>query len=90
MSNHLPPPQVSVGTWICVGGSIDAYVLRTYPDGSLKLGYYQNRLKAIGREAVWSGTQWDFKNEGPDGTYLRGREEAIVKGGPQGLSPCIG
>jgi hypothetical protein len=77
-------PQAASGTWIHIGRSIDGYVFSTNPDGSLEVGYYQNRLKAIKETVVWSGESWEFKYSGPNGFYLRGSEEAIVKRGPHG------
>lgn len=74
-------PNVQVHDWIKVGNS-DALVLRVYGPGSIYVGYYQNRIKAIGEDAIWDGSAWIFKYEGPNGTYLRGAEEAAIKRGP--------
>jgi hypothetical protein len=78
-------PSVKPGQWIRIGSSIDGYVFSVDIDGELEVGYYQNRLKAIKETVVWDGTQWEFKHKGPNGSYLRGTEEAIVKRGPHGL-----
>jgi hypothetical protein len=76
-------PQIQKGQWIKVGeNEIDGYVIDVYSDGSLGVGYYQNRIKAIKEEVVWDGARWKFKNVGPNGSYLRNPEAAIVKRGP--------
>jgi hypothetical protein len=77
-------PAVTPGQWIRVGKSVDGYVFSVDPDGSLEVGYYQNHTKAIKETVVWNGREWEFKYHGPNGTYLRGDEEAIVKRGPRG------
>ena len=78
-------PEVRKGQWIIIGtGEIDGYVIDIHRDGSLGVGYYQNQSKAIKEDVVWNGTHWKFKYEGPNGSYLRGQEEAIVKRGPYG------
>ena len=82
MSSSVPP--VTSGQWIRVGSSVDGYVFSVNADGSLEVGYYQNRIKAIKETVVWSGTQWEFKYPGPNGLYLRGADEALVKRGPRG------
>ena len=79
-----PPPNVAPGQWITVGKSTDGYVFHVNADGSLEVGYFQNRLKAIKEPVVWDGTRWAFKYSGPNGSYLRGAEEALVKRGPRG------
>jgi hypothetical protein len=43
------PPKVIEGQWISVEESVNGYVFHTNGDGSLEVGYYQNRLKAIRR-----------------------------------------
>jgi hypothetical protein len=77
-------PQVSPGTWVRVGQSVDGYVFNVNSDGSLEVGYFQNNIKAIKEAVVWNGTHWEFKHAGPNGSYLRGPEAAIVKRGPRG------
>jgi hypothetical protein len=77
-------PSVASGQWIRIGASVDGYVFSVNSDGSLEVGYYQNRIKAIKETVVWSGTTWEFKYQGPEGSYLRGVEEALVKRGPRG------
>lgn len=77
-------PQVTKGQWIRVNDSVDGYIFNVNGDGSLAVGYYQNRHKAIKETVVWNGEKWVFKYEGPNGSYLRGEEEAIVKRGPRG------
>lgn len=77
------PQKISKGQWIKIGTSgIDGYVFDIFEDGSLGVGYYQNRSKAIKEDVVWDGTQWQFKYKGSNGSYLRGKEEEIVKCGP--------
>ena len=79
----MEAPSVQINQWVQVGPSgIDAVVLDIYTDGSLAVGYYQNRLKAIKEDVVWNGAQWQFKHSGPSGSYLGGAEAAMVKRGP--------
>ena len=79
----MDAPKVKEGQWIVIGtGNLQGYVFDVYSDGSLGVGYYQNRTKAIKEDVIWDGTHWQFKYEGPNGSYLRGHEEAIVKRGP--------
>ena len=79
----MEAPKVTEGEWIIIGtGSLNGYVFDIHSDGSLGVGYYQNRTKAIKETVIWNGTHWQFKYEGPNGSYLRGQEEAIVKRGP--------
>lgn len=78
-------PEVHKGKWIVIGtGSLNGYVIDVHSDGSLGVGYYQNRTKAIKEDVIWNGTHWQFKLEGPNGSYLRVQEEEIVKRGPYG------
>lgn len=79
-------PTVKLHEWIRIGtsGRTDGLVLDIHTDGSLGIGYYQNRLKAIKDTVVWDGECWRFKYDGPSGSYLRGAEEAMVKRGPYG------
>ncbi|OOG36810.1 hypothetical protein [Rhodanobacter sp. C05] len=77
-------PQVQKGEWIRLGSNgLDGLVLDIHNDGSLGVGYYQNQLKAIKEDVVWDGSHWQFSNSGPNGSYLRGAEEAMVKRGPR-------
>ena len=80
-------PEVKEGDWIVIksdenSSGIDGYVFDLFSDGTLSVGYYQNRMKAIKEDVIWAGTFWKFKYEGPNGSYLRGGDEAIVKRGP--------
>ena len=78
-------PEVRKGQWIIIGTeNLNGYVIDIHSDGSLGVGYYQNKTKAIKEDVVWNGSHWKFKYEGPNGSYLRGQEEAIVKRGPHG------
>lgn len=77
-------PSVSPHQWIQVEKSIAGYVIRVNSDGSLEIGYNQHGIKAIKETVVWSGAEWKFKYEGPNGSYLRGSLEAVVKRGPRG------
>lgn len=85
----MDSPKVTKGQWIRIGkgggifNSIDGYVINIYPDGTLGVGYYQDKLKAVKEDVVWDGESWSFKYPGPNASYLRGSEEAIVKRGPQ-------
>lgn len=75
--------KVKKGDWITVGSSnISAYVFNVISDTEVSAGYYQNQSKAIKEDFVWDGNAWQFKHQGPNGSYLRGDEEAIVKRGP--------
>ncbi|MEW8052078.1 MAG: hypothetical protein AB2784_19920 [Candidatus Thiodiazotropha endolucinida] len=83
----MTKPTVNAGDWIKVKSSkgssgIDGYVFSVRPDGSLAVGYYQNKTKAIKEDIVWDGEFWKFKYDGPNGSYLKGQEEALVKRGP--------
>lgn len=82
MSSQLP--AVSVGQWITIGNSIPGYVFQVNGDGTLEVGYYQNRHKAIKETVMWKDPNWTFKYEGPNGSYLRGADEELVKRGPRG------
>lgn len=81
-------PKVKEGQWIIIGKPSpfcrinNGYVFNVQTDGTLNVGYYQNQTKAIKTEVIWDGEFWQFKNSGPDGSYLRGQEEHIVKQGP--------
>lgn len=75
-------PEVKVGEWITIGNSLPGYVLQVNGDGSLEIGYLQNRIKAIKETVVWDEAKWSFKFQGPCGSYLRGADEEIVKRGP--------
>lgn len=77
-------PKVTAHQWIKIGSSLDGYVFSVNSDGSLEVGYYQHKLKAIKETVVWNGVAWEFKIQGPNGSYLRGADEAIVKRGPRG------
>lgn len=81
---QLPTPQVLPGSWIRIGKSVDGYVFSISTDGSLEVGYYQNKLKALKETVVWNGEAWEFKYPGQNGSYLRGADEAIVMRGPYG------
>lgn len=85
----LPIPKVAIGDWVRVGWAVDGYVLSVYPDGSIDVGYYQHQVKATRKTVVWTGDEWDFNDSGPDGSYLRGKEEAIVKRGPSKLQSPV-
>jgi hypothetical protein len=79
-------PAVKKNEWVVVGkpqsgNVVSGLVLGVYSD-YIDVGYYQNRAKAIKEEVVWVGDHWEFKYSGPNGSYLRGSEEAAVKRGP--------
>ena len=76
--------KVKKGDWITVGSSnISAYVFNVISGTEVSAGYYQNQSKAIKENFVWDGETWQFKYHGPNGSYLRDEEEAIVKRGPR-------
>jgi len=84
----MEQPNVKKGDWIKVKADenslgFDGYIFNIFPDGTLSVGYYQNNIKAIKEDVVWNGKHWKFKYEGPNGSYLRGPDETIVKRGPQ-------
>lgn len=83
----MEKPNIREGQWIKIGNpdnfdQIDGYVFNVFPSGELAVGYYQNKLKAIKEDVIWNGEYWVFKYSGPNGSYLRGHDEAIVKRGP--------
>lgn len=83
----MEQPEVKEGDWITVKSSetstgIHGYVFSVGADGELEVGYYQSNSKAIKEDVVWEGSYWKFKYSGPNGSYLRGNQEAIVKRGP--------
>jgi hypothetical protein len=82
MSKLRPQPVVRPGDWICIGSSLPAYVFSISTDGSAQVGYMQHGIKAIKEPAIWNGFSWEFKYQGPNGSYLRGQDAAIVKSGP--------
>lgn len=80
-------PTVAVGEWIFLKSEngltgIDGYVFAIHSNGDLSVGYYQNKSKAIKEDVVWKDDRWQFKNSGPNGTYLKGNDATIVKNGP--------
>lgn len=76
-------PQVQRGEWIKIGSNgLNGLVLDVHSDGSLDVGYYQNRLKAIKEDVTWDGSHWRFTHSSPGGSYLHGAEESVVKRGP--------
>jgi len=83
----MEAPNVTERTWIKIKSEenengIDGYVFKVYSNGNLSVGYHQNNTKAIKEDVIWEGSFWKFKYEGPNGSYLRGADEAIVKRGP--------
>lgn len=79
----MSPPRIEHGQWIKIGiHGLDGVVLDIRRDGSLSVGYYQNRLKAIKEDVIWDGDRWMFATSGPSGSYLHGADEALVKRGP--------
>ena len=86
----MKKPEVKEGQWIEIHtgdplNKLDGYVFNVYTDGTLGVGYYQNRLKAVKEQVIWNDDtlHWEFKDPLLDGVYLRGPDEAIVKQGPQ-------
>ncbi|HCS64515.1 MAG TPA: hypothetical protein DIW64_10800 [Cellvibrio sp.] len=81
--HKMSQSKVSVGDWIIVGdANINAYVFNVRSDTEVAAGYYQNGAKAIKEDFFWDGNRWQFKSEGPCGSYLKGHEAAIVINGP--------
>jgi len=73
--------KINAGQWIMVSNSIDAYVFTVINETELLVGYLQNGLKAIKEKVVFIDGKWEFKSSGPNGSYLRGQEEALIKRG---------
>ena len=87
----MKQPKEKVDSWISIGeptpfGGVDGYVFSIYEDGSLSVGYYQNNLKAIKQDVVWNGDYWEFRSSELGGSYLKDREEYIVKKGRYGTN----
>jgi len=83
LGDTMQPPQVQKGEWIKVGSSgLDGLVVDVHQDGSLGVGYYQNKLKAVKEDVIWNGSFWQFASSDPSGSYLHGAGEAMVKRGP--------
>ena len=81
----MKPDKIEKGDWIKVGvNGTDGFVRYIFSETELNVGYYQNKRKAIGEDVVWNEKdgRWDFKCDGPNGSYLQGLEERIVKEGP--------
>jgi len=82
-------PKIKNNQWIKIGKSeglvlsIDGYVIDTYSDGALSVGYYQNSLKAVKKDVIWNGDHWVFCPSDLGASYLRDAEELIVRRGPQ-------
>lgn len=74
-------PLVKKGDWIIVGKTINGLVMDVSPE-YISVGYHQNGIKAIKEDVVWKNGRWEFMSTGPNGSYLRGPEEAAVKRGP--------
>lgn len=80
-------PEVKLDTWIKIKSTrldsgIDGYVLGIFDEKEISVGYYQNDAKVIKETVVWKDGFWCFKYSDPNGSYLRGKYEAIVKRGP--------
>lgn len=66
-------PQVKVDDIIKMGshfGAPKAQIVHIYSDGDIEVVYWQNKLKGIKEDAVWGGTEWKFKHDGPNGSYV--------------------
>lgn len=77
----MEAPKISTGQWITVGNSIDAYVFTVVNEKELLIGYLQNASKAIKESVEFIDGEWLFKTTGPNGSYLRGQEAALIKRG---------
>jgi len=83
----MEQPKVSIGDWIFMKSEnglsgINGYVFNVSSEDELSVGYYQNNSKAIKEQVIWKDDRWQFKHSGPNGSYLTGRDAAIVKAGP--------
>jgi len=66
-------PQVKVGGIIKIGNHFNApkaQIVYIYSEGEVEVVYWQNKLKGIKEDVVWSGTEWKFKYDGPNGSYV--------------------
>ena len=77
----METPKISTGQWITVSNSINAYVFTVVSDKELSIGYLQNGSKAIKESVVFIDGEWGFKISGPNGSYLRGHEAALIQRG---------
>ncbi len=69
----MDTPQVKVGDIIKIGnhfGAPKAQIVHIYSDTEVEVVYWQNKLKGIKEDAVWNGTEWKFKHDGPNGAYI--------------------
>jgi hypothetical protein len=73
-------PEIDLNEIIKIGNNFNppkAQIVKIYSNdekqsifGDIEVVYYQNKLKGIKEDAVWNGEFWEFKNEGPSGTYV--------------------
>ena len=74
-------PDVKLGDILRIGNHFDApkaQVVNIYTDeqkksgvcGDVKVVYYQNKIKGIKDDIIWSGDSWEFKDSGPSGSYV--------------------
>ena len=65
-------PKVSPGEWVMVG-SIQAVVSNVYDGPSANGGnaevVFLDRHQAVNRDVRWTGTEWEFVNQGDYGGY---------------------
>ena len=74
-------PTIQINTIIRIGNGLlppKAQIVRIYTEEEKKLGlcgdvevvYHQNGLKGIKEDAVWDGDYWQFRQNGPGGSYV--------------------
>jgi len=81
----MDAPEVKTEDWIKIGpNNIDGTVVDVFSPGYISAGYYQNSIKVVKEDLVWRDTRCEFKYTGPNGSYLTGRLEQLVKSGPSG------
>ena len=85
--SNMVMPDVKKGQCIKIGkpnssNKTNGYIFDIFSDGTLGVGYLQPIGKAIKEDVIWNGEHWEFRASGPDGSYLRGPDEFIVKQGP--------
>jgi len=74
-------PSIELGDIIEIGDHFNApkaQIIHIYNNeqkkiglcGDIEVAYWQNKLKGIKDDVIWSGKNWKFKNNGPSGVYV--------------------
>jgi len=80
-NKSMEMPNVKEGDIIKIGDHFcapKAQVVRIYITeeknsglcGDVEVVYWQNKLKGIKEDVIWSGENWEFKTKGPSGSYV--------------------